>query len=261
MLDEKGNIKNLLNGLQILESDYEKGVVDIRKNDIVIVKEVNSLIKNAIHVLMPMFPEDFDSYNKKKKIERDDLGLSYLFEYNLVDYDSIFFSDKEKENEVDNPHFLCFIKNKNGNLNKIESAIGKRIRGDLLFVIRKKEGFWELPNRSFVLDNEYDCIDELDLFPNLYFQLSIEKDLNILSESEKGFRKFTTELLTKFSTIVFNNDEELFSKNGETFYPSSFLEEKRVLTLSEQNNRIKEVKESMFDINLLYSNIIRFGGE
>lgn len=67
MLDEKGNIKNLLNGLEILESDYEKGVVDIMKNDIVIVKEVNALIKNAIHVLMPMFPEDFDSYNKKEK--------------------------------------------------------------------------------------------------------------------------------------------------------------------------------------------------
>lgn len=261
MLDDKGNKSNLLNGIKDLISDYNKDVAELTKNDAIMVSELYKILSPALYFLMPHFPEDYEGFNNKKKLERNDLNMSYIFEYTMVDYDSIFFSNKDKENQVDTPHMVCFIKNTGENLSLIERTIGRKINGDLLFLIRKKEAFWELPNRVFVIDSEYDCIAEIELFSNLYFQLTVEKDAGILEDVEKRYRKFLMSQFEKYSTIVFNNDEEIFSKNGEVFYPSSFLSMKKELGVKEQGDRIKAVRSNMFDVNMMYSNIIRVSGE
>lgn len=257
MLIDKGIKKNLLTSLGVLINDYNKGVAELAKNDAIVLGELYKMIHSSIHFIMPHFPEDYKTYEKKKKIDRNDLNMSYMFEYTMVDYDDVFFFDKEKENKVSTTHSIFYIKKKEDSFLRLESAIGKKIKGDLVFLMRVKDGFWELPNRAFVVDDEYDCIEEIELFPNLYFQLTIEKDANILEDVEKRFREFVLSQFTKYSLIVFNNDEEFFSKNGEVFFPASFLEEKSELVINEQNERIKAVKSNIFDLNMMYSNIIR----
>jgi hypothetical protein len=183
-----------------------------------------------------------------------------IFEFNFIDYDDVFFKEKNKQNEVENPYLLIHIP-ESKDFSNLEASTGSKIEGSLLIPVRKNNGYWELPLKAYILDEDLDCIKELELFPHLCFQLKLDKPDSVLDDAEINTRNFICDLFKKYVVICFNEDEEILSMKGQVFMPSSFLENKKDLNINKQIERVNKTIGVMYNLNLMYSNTIRLDGE
>ncbi len=257
MLKINSNKKDLENRVRKILDDFDLEKVDLQHFEVKIINLLEKMIKSSINIVLPHEPNDYDLYNKKKKIVLNRINSSFSFEYNFIDFAEEFFKIEEHEIKADNTHIIFYIKESEEGIEELRSLLNIKKTGAFVFCVRKINNHWEIPLKGYMFSDTLESIEEVLLFENLYFDLKINNKDEIIDKAEREYRDYLSNKIKDYSVIVFNNEERLCSKDGIEYIPSSFLSKKTKLDQMYQPQRILKNKKMYFNYNLLYNKSIK----
>lgn len=248
--------KDFKNQLKLLLKNYEENKVALKPFDYEILKEIYSLIEISIDFAMPYYPSDYKDYDKKKSLDMYDLKTTIAYEFNFECYSKEFKINKKLETKI--PYIIFTIPLINDNLKKLSFHTGTEIHGNLVFMVRKYASHWELPTKGFIVDNDYKLIEEILIFSNLHFNLSIEKDAETLSHAEILYKREVLDRLFNYSKIALTNIETIMATKRDLIVATAFLSPINKISDFDISKRIEKNGVLLYNNNLLYSLSIRF---
>lgn len=246
---DKNNTRAFIETLNDTIKSYEKDIIQLKKTDFLIIKSLYDCMLNITTFKVPYVPEEYTLYNKRASKDNNDLNISTSFEYDFSGYSKDILVSSALECSI--PFILVLIKNTNKNIEKLSSAIGTKINGDLLFLVKKQNNNWELPTRA--LSIKEDKVDEVVLFKSIDYSLDLKKTKELLDDARKFYKNEILDLYEKYKAICFSEMESFQVSEKELIYPESFSlsnsNYKHILNM----NIINDNANKLFKYNLLFN--------
>ena len=240
------DFKNSLNKLII---EYEQEKTELVKSDALVIKALLKAIKNITSFSVPFIPSQYNEYEKNKNIDYLNFNIPVSFEFNFNSFDS-------KIIKTNLPYIIFKIPNQDGNLEYLSNLIGEKIKGDLIFMVRKIKGRWQLPIKAISISDE--DIQDIIIFKNINFKMEINKSSELLKDISIYNKKLLVDKVTEFSMICLSSKENILANKKGLFIAESFLTKENKSSKKDALKLIDKNKNGLFFLNTLYDFSIRF---
>lgn len=168
MVNINSYYSDFLSSIDNIVLSKESSIVEIN-----IINEIISLINNPTHYYLPQHTEDFNFTSKD--INDINIDSTFIIETEIESYELLSKNTKVK---TFTPTIYLCIKEKNKNFENLNLLTNSKIkiRDNLILVVRKHNGRWQIPPLAFnILENRFYPIE---IFKTKYFdfqqnQLSI----------------------------------------------------------------------------------------
>ena len=242
------------NSLLSLIDDYENEENELKRLDSRIIKELSSIISDTTNFSVPFIPSRYPKYNKNKSLNTFNFTIPTAFEFEFDSYSKETFISSSLETKL--PYIIFKIPNTNNRLDSFSKLIGDEIEGDLIFMVRKVSGRWELPLKGISVTESK--ITDVIIFKAIHFEMEVQKSKELLSEANMYNKELLSGKVEDFSVICFNNKENLFSSKRGLLIAESFMDKINKDKSEDSQKSINENKNGLFYLNTLYDFSIRF---
>lgn len=188
--------------------------------EINIVNEIISLIKNPTHYYLPQHTEDYNFISKE--IKDINIESTFIIETEIESYE---LSSKNTKVKTFTPTIYICIKEKNKNFENLNLLTNSKIkiRDNLILVIRKHNGRWQIPPLAFnILENRFYPIE---IFKTRYFDFQQNQLLINIQDCMKTILIGTHKLYKNKISIIKNTQVDLLYHeiNNINYQIPSFL--------------------------------------
>jgi hypothetical protein len=230
----------------------------VNQKELLIIESLYEMVKHSVSFIMPQEVSDYESFDvyKNLKDRAYPMDMNVSFEFEFIDYDEGFFKIEDHELDFDSTTLIFYIKENDKNINKLRALLGIKNKGNFVFLARLHEGFYEIFPKAYVMEN-FEIIEELELFENRYFNLKTIAIDEILEKAKKDTRSYLEKQIKEYSSIAFGN-AEMQMKNDDVFIPEIFLNKKKSFDHFQKDKIIKQNKNILFNNNLLCKTSIKF---
>ena len=247
-------LSNML--LNVDDNDNEQKPVN--QKELLIINSLYEMVKHSVSFIMPQEVSDYESFDiyKNLKDRAYPMDMNVSFEFEFINYDEGFFKIEDHELDFDSTTLIFYIKENDKNINKLRALLGMKNKGNFVFLARLHDGFYEIFPKAYVMEN-FEIIEELELFENRYFNLKTIAIDEILEKAKKDTRSYLEKQIKEYSSIAFGN-AEMQMKNDDIFIPEIFLNKKKSFDHFQKDKIIKQNKSILFNNNLLCKTSIKF---
>lgn len=234
--------------------DYDNDENELKRLDSKIIKELDVIISDTTNFAVPFMPTKYPKYNENKSLDTFNLNIPIAYEFD--------FEQPKKQQIIPEsqdilaPYIIFVIPNIENKLALFSKLIGQKIEGDLVFMVRKYKGRWELPLKGISITPEK--IKDVIIFKSLHFELEVEKSSDLLFDANKYHKELLSNKIEEFSYVCLNNKENLFASKNGLIVAESFLSKKSKDDVDGLSKKINENKNGLFYLNALYNISIAF---
>ena len=229
----------------------------INQKELLVINSLYKMVKNSVSFIMPQEVSDYESFDiyKNLKDRAYPMDMNVSFEFEFINYDEGFFKIEDHELDFDSTTLIFYIKENDKNINKLRTLLGIKEKGCFVFLARLHNKFYEVFPKAYIMEN-FEIIEELELFENRYFDLKTIAIDEILEKAKKNTRTYLEKQLKEYYSIAFGN-AEMQMKNDDIFIPEIFLSKKKSFDHFQKDKIIKQNKNILFNNNLLCKTSIK----
>lgn len=206
--------------------DFKKSLNDMLFNknvsivEINIISEIFSLIENPDFYILPQHIEDYE-YNLNSHNSLN-LEKTIIIETEIESYER---SSKNTKIKTFTPTIYICIKEKEHNFKNLNLLINSkfRVRDNIVLVIRKHNGVWQIPPIAFNIEEER--LNIVEIFKNKYFEFQQSQKLINIKDCINTIIK-QTHLLHKNNISILNSrqvDLAFYENKGIHYQIPTFL--------------------------------------
>lgn len=245
MINIKGYYSDFLKSIDDTKLSKDSSVVDIN-----IISEIISLIKDPLYYYLPQHSEDYSFIFKGATNLYFD--KTFLIETDIESYE---LSSRNTRVKTFTPTIYISIKENNRNFENLNLLTNSKvkIRDNLVLVIRKHNGTWQIPPLGFnILENKFYPIE---IFKTRYFDfqqsqslINIQECIKTILNSSHGLYKDKVSLIknTQVDMLNYKINDLNYHIPSFLFTKINVLEPETISSRIEKDNNYKGALDDLY---------------